>query len=113
MLKFFLIIIFHFLWAETLGANNLLDLQFKGREESTKKWGMKLKIVAVWLKLCVAAVKPKSKYSLQGQCCSQPDKFWLFSLLSTNSFRGNIFHTNLSLVQNLAHLDSELRDLKK
>lgn len=33
---------------------------------------MKLKIVAAWLKLCIAAVKPKSKYSVRGKCCSQP-----------------------------------------
>lgn len=107
MFKFFFIIIFHFIWAEPLRTNNLLDLQPKGREESTKEWGMKLKTVATWLKLCVAAVKTKSKYSLQGKCCSQAGQvlcscglgmFWVFPLFSSN-FQVKYFHTNLPLVQ--------------
>lgn len=36
MLNLFFILIFYFLWAKSLGATNLLDLQFKGGEESTK-----------------------------------------------------------------------------
>lgn len=107
MLNLFFIISFYFLWAKTLGATTLLDLQFKGREESTKEWGMKLKILATRLKLCVMLrnlkvnilYKEVAAHSL-GRCFAPVDLASSgFFLYLAAMFAGEIFHTNLPLVQ--------------
>lgn len=75
----------------------------EGKRPMSGNWNWKY-----WLKLCIAPVKPKRKYSLQGRCCSQPGqvlcscgpgKFWLFSFTYQQCFEVKYFLTNLPLMQ--------------